>query len=115
MARTVRIRPVDPTADRRVALDGRSVCCSHAEPADLPADLAQSLIDQGTFEPVDAVPDPAERLTKHKGGMWELPNGEKVRGKAKALAALAALDAEAESDTDETDTDDDTGAEPGED
>lgn len=42
----------------------------------------------------DRDPDLDPRLTVVGGGWYELPNGERVRGREKAVEALAALDAD---------------------
>lgn len=55
---------------------------------------AQLLIDKGFIEAVDDgnfAEEVEDGLIKLGGGYYELPNGEKVRGKEKALEALAAL------------------------
>lgn len=55
---------------------------------------AQLLIDKGFIEAVDdgtAAEDVEDGLVKLGGGYYELPNGEKVRGKEKALEALEDL------------------------
>jgi hypothetical protein len=47
---------------------------------------------QGEPEAEPAAEEAAEKTIKHVGGgVYELPNGEKIKGKAKAEAALAAL------------------------
>jgi hypothetical protein len=48
---------------------------------------------EATTESDEEVSDLPEGLIKLSGGYFELPNGEKVRGKAKAIAALGALNA----------------------
>jgi hypothetical protein len=65
--------------------------------------------DPTAEDPEDEEPDPedegetevdADGLKKLKGGFYELPNGEKVRGRDKALEALATLN---QSDDDKPD------------
>lgn len=84
---TERIYGPGHTPDSRVLLAGKGKLVDRA--------LIEGATPDGSEPSTDdpPTPDPAERLVKHKGGIWELPNGDKVRGKAKALEALANLDA----------------------
>lgn len=76
-----------------------SVGEDHVPPND---ERAQLLLDKGFIKVVDGEggSDTAELedgLIKLGGGYYELPNGEKVRGKEKALEALSALNETGES------------------
>ncbi|GBF73060.1 hypothetical protein PA598K_01345 [Paenibacillus sp. 598K] len=62
------------------------------------AERIEELQEKGYLadEPVEskAPEDPAEELKQVGKGVYELPNGEKVKGKEAALEALAKLNAE---------------------
>ncbi|URN94561.1 MAG: hypothetical protein NAG76_22555 [Candidatus Pristimantibacillus lignocellulolyticus] len=64
---------------------------SHIPPND---ERADQLVEKGYIEPVDGNDTSDDgQLINLGGGYYELPNGEKVRGKDKALKALEALEA----------------------
>jgi len=96
---------------------------------DVEPEKAQALVDAGFAVKVDevkAIPvietatisapenqDLFDKLTKLKGGYYELPDGSKVKGKVKAAKALVELEQadDATGDEDEENQDADDGAE----
>lgn len=69
----------------------------HFPPSD---ERALQLISQGFITAVENTDDD-ERIKWLGGGYYELPNGEKVRGKENALAALQELDQATENEKDQ--------------
>lgn len=85
--------------DRCADFTIRSVGEKHIPPTE---ERAQLLLEQGyigvptpqpTTPPADDSEGDEDRIKHVGGGYWELPNGEKVRGKEHAVEALKALDA----------------------
>jgi len=72
---------------------------THIPPND---ERAEQLVEKGYIEFVDSDNTSDGQLINLGGGYYELPNGEKVRGKDKAVKALEALETDGDVDGEQT-------------
>lgn len=103
----VTVRPKDRNATLDIALDGRSVRASHKEPGEVPADVAERLLESPTWERPSAKEPTIDEVLDDVGDdrdkaaaalAEEQAKGEKARktliDKLEAVIAEEAQDAE---------------------
>jgi hypothetical protein len=74
----MKVRPMDPTVTLEIALDGRSVPASRAEPGEVPDDIGARLVKSPAWEEVGEAEPTIEEILSDVGS-----------NKDKAAAALA--------------------------